>query len=357
MKNTLEKINKILFYSGLERQEYHSASKEFYKLNSSAVRIFSIIGALYLFILYLTSYESQVSRTNRNIYLICLSISLVIFMLTFLDVFYNTKAIMLLVYIFVVTLYSFGIAVSVTQPDQIAASFMVILVVVPLMFYDRPYRIVSIVLLFTLLFVLFSTKYKANEVLDTDIMNALCFSTLSCVVNTRNIIFRTERVWFSREMQLMAEIDMLTKLKNRNCFQNTYFHYPQKAKNNISCVFIDVNGLHEYNNTKGHEAGDLMLQFISDEIAKEFGYNDSYRIGGDEFVVIICDQETALIKASLNRLNNSIESRGFHVSIGLATNLIENIDMDTLIKKADENMYEAKKIYYKNKSNDRRIRK
>ena len=51
------------------------------------------------------------------------------------------------------------------------------------------------------------------------------------------------------------------------------------------CVYIDANGLHELNNERGHEAGDLMLRFVADSLMEQFPKGSLYRVGGDEFVV------------------------------------------------------------------------
>ena len=51
------------------------------------------------------------------------------------------------------------------------------------------------------------------------------------------------------------------------------------------CVYIDANGLHELNNERGHEAGDLMLRFVADSLMEQFPRGSLYRVGGDEFVV------------------------------------------------------------------------
>ena len=52
------------------------------------------------------------------------------------------------------------------------------------------------------------------------------------------------------------------------------------------CVYIDANGLHELNNERGHEAGDLMLRFGAESLMEQFPKGSLYRVGGDEFVVL-----------------------------------------------------------------------
>ena len=46
------------------------------------------------------------------------------------------------------------------------------------------------------------------------------------------------------------------------------------------CVYIDANGLHELNNERGHEAGDLMLRFVAESLMEQFPKGSLYRVGG-----------------------------------------------------------------------------
>ena len=60
------------------------------------------------------------------------------------------------------------------------------------------------------------------------------------------------------------------------------------------CVYIDANGLHELNNERGHEAGDLMLRFVADSLMEQFPKGSLYRVGGDEFVVFPAPAENGV---------------------------------------------------------------
>lgn len=71
--------------------------------------------------------------------------------------------------------------------------------------------------------------------------------------------------------------------------------YSSMCNQELSCVYVDVNGLHELNNTRGYAAGDKMLQFVGKTLQKEFGERNSFRIGGDEFVVLAIGENAELI--------------------------------------------------------------
>ncbi|MGN0537899.1 MAG: diguanylate cyclase domain-containing protein [Acutalibacteraceae bacterium] len=158
------------------------------------------------------------------------------------------------------------------------------------------------------------------------------------------------------EKQKMAERDSLTGLLNRNSYEWNIHVYADSCKNNLTCIYIDVNGLHEINNTKGHAAGDKMLKVVADSIHNCFNDRDVYRIGGDEFVVFVRDSNLEDIQKKLNEINENIQKNSYHISIGVCSQNIP-IDIDKTIKTAETNMYDSKRKYYEQEGNDRRSRR
>ena len=80
--------------------------------------------------------------------------------------------------------------------------------------------------------------------------------------------------------------------------------------NDICCIYVDVNGLHELNNTQGHAAGDKMLQTVASLMRTQFGDRHVYRIGGDEFVVLAQDMEYVQVTTGLKTLVERINAAG-----------------------------------------------
>ncbi|MDE6776561.1 MAG: GGDEF domain-containing protein, partial [Oscillospiraceae bacterium] len=142
----------------------------------------------------------------------------------------------------------------------------------------------------------------------------------------------------------IANIDMLTGLQNRNCYEN----YCKQIKNqveNLVCIYIDANGLHEINNTKGHLAGDQMLRYIADTLKVQFGENTVYRIGGDEFIVFQENSNITQIEAALQNIHSEIERNAYHISAGYCSGT-QDSNLKQIIKTAEINMYESKRRYY-----------
>lgn len=158
-----------------------------------------------------------------------------------------------------------------------------------------------------------------------------------------------------RAMKTMSEVDTLTGLLNRNCYEEKLDSYPERATDSLICVYADVNGLHEMNNTQGHAAGDRLLQTVAALMQTEFGHEDTYRIGGDEFVAFVIDGDISAVNDSMRKIEQLLCEKGYHASLGAD---IQNtpIDMASLIENAEKLMYSEKQYYYKCKcdGSDRR---
>ena len=163
---------------------------------------------------------------------------------------------------------------------------------------------------------------------------------LSCMV-----IFIIYLAWIMRcnlvaikEARENANKDALTGLLNRNSYEEYCSNY---CSGNIRCIYIDVNGLHEINNEKGHMAGDMMLKFVADILKDSFKSEKIFRIGGDEFL-IFSQEATDILNNIMQNVDSEITSRNYHISYGLA----EGVDLKNVIKEAEILMYAMKKEYY-----------
>lgn len=118
--------------------------------------------------------------------------------------------------------------------------------------------------------------------------------------------------------------DEATGLLNRNAFE-----IDKKSTGKTGVILCDLNNLKIVNDTLGHKEGDKLIQSFAD-VLKPF---KSYRIGGDEFVIIEKD-----VKSMLNAIN-IIQNSGIDVAIGWA---FPTDDIETVIQEADTMMYKNK---------------
>ena len=122
------------------------------------------------------------------------------------------------------------------------------------------------------------------------------------------------------------------------------------------CIYIDVNGLHDLNNTCGHNSGDIMLKTIARLIRKSFGFASTYRIGGDEFVVISQGRTEHEIASILHGMQIILDTDNYHISSGYALVKQGEHIHQTLVN-AEAMMYANKKAYYANGGAKRTARK
>ncbi len=151
----------------------------------------------------------------------------------------------------------------------------------------------------------------------------------------------------------LANRDRLTKLYNRRHFDEELkkeFERSARYDYSISLFMIDIDDFKKINDTYGHQKGDLVLSAVSAIISENTRLNDIVaRYGGEEIVVVIpemsSDNSMNIAEKIRNRIEKLIPARtgiNVTVSIGGASNK-KNDTTESLIKKADRALYEAKK--------------
>ena len=141
-----------------------------------------------------------------------------------------------------------------------------------------------------------------------------------------------------------ANCDVLTGLKNRNMYE-AYIRDKSSSVNDLACIYIDVNGLHEVNNTRGHLAGDQMLRFVADTLKVTFSGSEIFRIGGDEFIVFHEKSSGSGIDLKLRSVNDQLRNNNYHISTGISFGSKDE-SINSIVKKAEERMFENKKQFY-----------
>ena len=158
-----------------------------------------------------------------------------------------------------------------------------------------------------------------------------------------------------RKLQHAADTDWLTSLPNRGAFMRALTGELSRAarlKKQTSLLLMDVDHFKKVNDTHGHPIGDLVLQDIGRAIkANQRPYDMLGRLGGEEFAVILPEvgELDALIVAE--RLRSSIARAALGgLAIGDVTISIGVVGdegggtLDDIYKRADERLYDAKKL-------------
>jgi diguanylate cyclase (GGDEF)-like protein len=161
------------------------------------------------------------------------------------------------------------------------------------------------------------------------------------------------------KLNKLIDIDPLTQLGNRRSFQKRieYVHQMSLRYRRPYCLLVcDVDGFKVYNDTYGHQKGDNALILISHAFRESIRKTDEiFRWGGEEFVIILPEQDLSSALNAAEHIRASIESVGIEhegvesgvvtLSIGVACNAFENvksISWEKVLKQADDEMYRAK---------------
>jgi diguanylate cyclase (GGDEF)-like protein len=150
----------------------------------------------------------------------------------------------------------------------------------------------------------------------------------------------------------LATTDELTSVKNRRRFQEDLeMHAALAARERLplSVVMLDVDNFKTYNDEFGHPAGDEALRFVAQTLQQGVRLQDVVaRYGGEEFVILLPASDTSAAIKVAERLRIVIEqhtglARGVTASFGVATADLGATDTETLVKQADQALYQAKR--------------
>lgn len=164
----------------------------------------------------------------------------------------------------------------------------------------------------------------------------------------------------NRELKRQSTVDVLTGVYNRSYFL-------QRAKDEVkracrydrplSLVFIDIDKFKEINDEHGHLVGDRLLRELSSLFLRNIRNTDVLgRYGGDEFVWLLPETDLAMTTSAARKLVGELRACRFDlpgegspggkmpvtVSLGVASLLPGEVEVQSLLRRADEALYRAK---------------
>lgn len=166
------------------------------------------------------------------------------------------------------------------------------------------------------------------------------------------------RMRTNEKLRKKTYMDELTGSKNQNAYLheveilNAQLQFDKQNAENVGmgAVFVDANGLKEINDTVGHEAGDKLLIHIAQKIMQFFPAKHVYRTGGDEFVVLSNHVEENAFLQEAVKLRDSLREfeagQGDKAAVGVCWSR-DAVYVEEIVNKAESEMYESKKQYYK----------
>ena len=143
------------------------------------------------------------------------------------------------------------------------------------------------------------------------------------------------------KLQRISLTDPLTSLRNRLALRQDYPTYQGRP---VTVMMMDLNDFKRINDESGHEEGDRILQETGEMLIQTFGSEHCYRYGGDEFLVILPDEEEEAFRKKLESETFRSFSETVNSSIGYVHAVPDSPDrLREMIAEADERMYEQKR--------------
>lgn len=146
--------------------------------------------------------------------------------------------------------------------------------------------------------------------------------------------------------------DLLTGLSNRNKFNLDMQNFKKDPPSRLGIAAIDLNGLKQVNDHKGHRIGDNLICRTANHISHMFA-DKCYRIGGDEFVVIDTELKEDAFREAIATMKKNMEQDNISVSVGISWKC-DHCDIEEQFDEADRQMYQAKATFYSSREHDRR---
>lgn len=166
----------------------------------------------------------------------------------------------------------------------------------------------------------------------------------------------TELVQLREKLRAMSLTDDLTGLYNRRGFftlVQQQLKLAHRTGRKMSLLMVDVDGLKRINDTLGHHVGDQALIETADVLQETFRESDIVaRIGGDEFVVLAVETDSASAEILTARLQENLQARNaqqnhrheLSLSCGVSHyNPESSCSVEELMRSADARMYEHKR--------------
>lgn len=169
------------------------------------------------------------------------------------------------------------------------------------------------------------------------------FTLLSSV--THFILNDLEKRSVTEKLKNLSFIDTLTGLYNRNRYNHLVTELLQEAPAILGIIYLDLNGLKRINDRSGHNAGDNLLRLTS-EILLSLFRDDVYRIGGDEFVIVLPHIPKPVFDTRIEKLRQKMKEVDIQISLGACWR-DSDVNIVQQVKVADKRMYQEKEAYYK----------
>lgn len=195
-----------------------------------------------------------------------------------------------------------------------------------------------------------SSEGKVTGFLGVDNPNREMMGMLAPIINVvgRFVASLLSRRDLLCRLHALSYHDPLTNLYNRNAM-NAMFEQGARlgSLKQLGVVYCDITSLKQTNDSMGHDAGDRLIRHCVSLLQETLQTPWIYRSGGDEFVALFGDFSRERFEENVQALRHRIQQDQHHMAVGYAWSDQPPFDLDDLICRADQVMYQDKRDYYR----------
>lgn len=353
-------VKNLLLYGGQTRAAFEALVPDIRRENLKSLKGYAVIVAVFIGIISLACAFSSCSfadggaiNDNLVVYVsfFALSVGFLAAVCTLCPT--RPRLAVVLQYALIAALFAFALVLTVRHPTLPAVTAVTLMLVLPMLFVDRPVRLIAASAVLYLAFCVTVNVAKPALAVD-DMWNGGAVTIVAFMFETIIDRVRIQNLALMHQVRFVSRHDLLTDVLNRNSFEHDLPGFADRARAGLAVVYVDVNGLHELNNAEGHGAGDAMLKCVAASLLERFGPN-TYRLGGDEFASLVVDGDREALSRAVCAMEEGLAARGFSVSTGCAWAAAPIGDADRLVRDAEAQMRAAKRDHYGRQGFDRRV--
>jgi len=347
-------------YGGQSRRFFREHRSEIQSYNRKMIRLLLIIMPCVTLIYFIFDLNSSGSAMRWSYLACCVGFLLLAALYSFAGKLKPVNDQIWLFFFYELVFVFLLLVGPVLDPTNIACYVPVFFIVSFLMTITPMYFSISIAALDFVVFVAVDFCFKPQNLAFIDMVDALTCAVIGALLGQH--ILRGRLSEFSAQDQLrasgetelakalaLANIDPLTGVSSRAAYESMEAQMDREIEaetaGSFALVVCDVNWLKETNDELGHEAGDKLLIDCCDIIRGVFSLSTVYRIGGDEFAVLLRDSDYKNREHLMVELRHRI-AMAPDLSFASGCSAFEpgtDQDVNDVFIRADSAMYQDKK--------------
>ncbi len=344
-------LRNYFFYCGIEKDDYNALKKDAYISNFKIWRLLHFIMAAAFGILFSFSMFSGMMEVNMYFYLAAFGYSCLA-MIAFHLLKPDALIAQFMIYLSISLLFIFGILITMNKPEYPGVTFIVFLLISPMLMIDKPYFMAIELSAAAAVYLIWMYQVKPYDIWKIDFVNVVAYTIIGIFLNILSNSIRIKEFVLTREINKQKDTDELTGLKNKSALTREINKFMEDDSNKHGLMFLfDIDKFKSINDTLGHDVGDQVIEQLGTYLGKKFTGDEVVgRFGGDEFVIFIKNNDD--IDSACHIAQDIVDGvaenvalpNGQKVSISIGIAVYDGIEKgySKVFKQADTALYRAK---------------